>query len=182
MPTAPSSANTATRTTASQCAVAHIFEQLPVALANTTLLLDTIRTLETRMLTRGLISAINAQATTPLWFLAETERNVFLWRRGISLADQEKLEFWVDLPKLIEKRIKSLTNSANSNTFPNSLLDIATPDDGFQRECAYLREFEAHYKGIAIHAHALSCIASQARVDLFGPCAHRPQVVLPVGA
>jgi hypothetical protein len=59
------------------------------------------------------------EAVTPLWFLAETERNIFLWRQGKSLDDVEDYEFWVDIPSLITKRRVQLESPQGLNPFTN---------------------------------------------------------------
>ena len=123
-------------------------------LAPTTLPIDTLKTLE-RELQKRWSSASNE--FYPLWFHAENERNVYLWRRSLSLSDAERFDFWVDVPALITKRETSLANPDLRNPFTNPRWDSDAPSDtGSLLEKRYLSDVAGAVQSIVRHAHALS--------------------------
>src|SRR6187431_829960 len=69
---------------------------------------DIIRTAEIRMQQRGMLPGGQSLSHNPFWFLVETEKNVFLWRSGSSLAEKEQYDFWVDIDSLLNKRLRQL--------------------------------------------------------------------------
>lgn len=44
----------------------------------------------------------------PFWFLARMERDIFLWRNRLSVADAELFDYWLDPVRLAIKRLRSL--------------------------------------------------------------------------
>lgn len=127
---------------------------------------------------RGIIPCPAMQAFNPLWFVAETERNVFLWRRGCSLIQQDEFEFWIDLPKLIDKRLHQLA-SQNDSPFVNPLWGISVLDkDSAKREQDYVRAFAEIQERISGHMNALSHIGSLLIRELVS-AGDREVVVLP---
>ena len=62
-------------------------------------LLGVLKSVENELRKRDLLGS-EGEPTTPLWFLAETERNIYLWRSGKSIDDQRDFSFWVDIPAL----------------------------------------------------------------------------------
>jgi hypothetical protein len=63
-------------------------------------LLGVLKSVESELRRRELLG-LSPSSASPLWFLAETERNVFLWRNGRSLDDSRDYSFWIDVPALI---------------------------------------------------------------------------------
>ncbi len=155
------------------------------------LLSSFMKTLETEFISRKLIVPPNAEFF-PIWFLVETERNVFLWRSGLSLCDADDFEFWVDPARLIEKRLLQLENSEIGNPFVNPTMDIFSTgsamagQEAASLECSsndeerdYLTSFLEVLRRVAPHAHALSEVAS---VVSRAPSMKRlPRVLLPLG-
>ncbi len=128
---------------------------------NGMLLLDSIKTLETDLQKRKLLTDSNLEHIHPLWFLAETERNIFLWRSGFSLDDAGQFEFWVDINSLINKRIKQIENYDPENPFFNSLWGFSSgSSESLQIECEYLKTFKDLLNSIISHASALSAVTS----------------------
>jgi hypothetical protein len=111
----------------------------------------------------------------PLWFVAETERNTFLWRQGFSLSDVERFEFWVDLPVLIEKRRKQLSGEFSNFELGGNPF-IGSSSSEINNDSQYLEQLEHVVQEILGIAHALCLAASTARTELK---IDRPKVVLP---
>lgn len=125
------------------------------------ILLDSIKTLENDLQKRSLLKEQPKQQMHPLWFLAETERNIFLWRSGFSLEDVEQFEFWIDVNKLIEKRLNQIENFDPENPFFNSLWGFSSgSSDHISEECEYLKTFRDLLNSIISHASALSAVTS----------------------
>ena len=144
------------------------------------ILFETLRTLEIQLHKRSIIAPQLWHSLNPLWFIAETERNVFLWRRSCSLIQQDEFEFWVDIPKLIEKRLAQLSSWQEDNPFVNPLWGISVLDkESSQREAEYLKVFAELASKISDHLHALSHIGSLLKRELgtFNP--NREMVILP---
>jgi hypothetical protein len=137
-----------------------------------------IRTLETQLLSRGLVSPPRGDFH-PLWFLVETERNVFLWRNGLSLENADEFEFWVDPAALVEKRLLHLEAGSAENPFVNSLWGIASGAAPLsaQEEREYLTALLESMAKLAPHAHALSHVSSILGQEVLKP--KLPRVVLP---
>jgi hypothetical protein len=87
----------------------------------------------------------------PLWFIAETERNISLWKMGLSLDDIQHIEIWVDLPVLIEKRINKIEIEHDMGMFSGTL-----------EELTYLKNFETALIPVLEHAHCLCKAITQA--------------------
>ncbi|MFM1848004.1 MAG: hypothetical protein RL417_1478 [Pseudomonadota bacterium] len=143
-----------------------------------TVLDQVLKTVEIQLQNKGLLSGFDPENFHPVWFLAETERNVFLWRNGFSLADHDDFEFWLRPRELIEKRLGQLERSGIENPFLNpgwgGSLGEPAPR-GAERE--YLGSFLALIAKIEAHAHALSLVASLLRREGGG---ERDRVLLPV--
>lgn len=132
------------------------------SLPATAVLYDCIKPLETSLQRRGMLGR-SAKSHYPLWFLAETERNVFLWRNGLSVLDADHYEFWIDLVELIDKRIGQLTIADEGNPF---LGGIPFEEGGANLRQAseeehYLNTFLEKLTLIVAHAHALSFVGSE---------------------
>ena len=125
------------------------------------ILLESIKTLETDLQKRNMLNTRLNDVMHPLWFLAETERNIFLWRTGFSLEDSEQFEFWIDINKLIEKRLKQIENLDPENPFFNSLWGLSNNNSSFLNdESEYLKSFKDVINSIISHASALSAVTS----------------------
>ena len=139
-----------------------------------------VRVLETKLEKRNLIEE-KPELLNPLWFLAETERNVFLWRNGYSLDQQDQFEFWIDLPALIEKRLKQLSSFDSENPFMNPLWGLSIADkDTVHKEERYLRSLLDLVEKIKAHLEALSVAAAQVSREISPSVNEKEIVVLPV--
>lgn len=131
------------------------------------ILINTIKTLETQLQTKGVLQGFDG-SFYPVWFLGEQERNVFLWRKGCSIIEASDYEFWVDLAGLIEKRKKNLSNGSLTNPFTNPQWNGDEIDDELpyrsirEKELRYLETFQEVFKRIQEYASAFSVAASDA--------------------
>jgi len=129
-----------------------------------TVLDQVLKTVELQFQAKGLLAGFDPENFHPIWFLAETERNVFLWRNGFSLANHDEFEFWLKPRELIEKRLTQLERSTLDNPFLNpswgSSLGEPAPREA---ERGYLSSFLALIDKVEAHAYALSLVASLLR-------------------
>jgi hypothetical protein len=138
-----------------------------------------LKSVEKELTRRGMLGS-EGYAVTPLWFLAETERNIFLWRSGRSIDDQRDYDFWVDVPALIKKRRAQLDKPHGLNPFINPLWGGAPLDEGLvDGEVRYMDEFEELLSVILPHAAALSLASREVRHELQPGVAQRTTVLLP---
>ncbi len=152
--------------------LAHIIEQVSIP-ERGALTLEGLQILEKRLLQRRLLpQPLGALANNPIWFIAETERNIFLWRNGLSLADQFRFEFWVDYQALIELRLQRLENVDSENPFLAPLWGQSLPEGTTaehsitQQEVNYLKTFLHAMQKIESHARALCETSSILAADL----------------
>lgn len=146
-------------------------------------LADVLRTVETQLASRGFLREQRQGCFNPIWYLAETERNVFLWKRGCSVVQQDEFEFWIDIHALIEKRLRQLDSFDSQNPFLNPLWGVATADkDSAEYERQYLLSFAEAMRQIESHLHALSRLGSLLLSELEGESEGRERVVLPAQA
>ena len=140
-------------------------------------LLGVLKAIEKELARRGLLEPTIDQAM-PLWFLAETERNVFLWRHGKSIDDCRNFSFWIDVPALIDKRRKHLSRCRGFNPFV-----CGSPSEtGAQHELRYLDQIEDMADSIFLKASLISR-ASESLQHEFEPArAFCTRVVLPYRA
>lgn len=146
--------------TAQTCTPLHIFEHpsdIPVASAR----LDVLKGTEQELQKRQMLPPFGS-SFFPLWFAAETERNLLLWRNGLSLAASEEFEVWVDVPRLIQKR-RTLCHADEHSSGPNLLGNIwgHRPVDS---EIEYLAAFEELWNAMTIHCHCLSRVSSELEI------------------
>jgi len=142
-------------------------------------LLGILKSVEQELLTREFVGDARLEAT-PLWFIAETERNVFLWRSGKSLDDRSRFIFWVDIRALIVKRRLQLQRSSGFNPFINSTTGGGANDEqGTQFERQYLDHVEEMIDTIFSHAETLSHASESIRLELSPDSASRVAVTLP---
>ena len=116
-----------------------------------------LKRLEDEFVKRGMVQRPASAAFYPLWFLAETEKNVFLWRHQLSLGDAQRFEFWVDPFALIEKRRSQIMRGGEQTSFGITDASTKIVSDEFE----YLAELEHHLRKIFSHAEAFSAAASQ---------------------
>ena len=142
-------------------------------------LLGILKSVERELLFREFVGNPQQEAT-PLWFIAETERNVFLWRSGKSLDDRSQFVFWVDIRALIAKRRSQLHRSKGFNPFIHSMLGAGNNDEqGAQIEKQYLDRIEDMIDTIFVHAETLSHASESVRIELAPGSADRAAVTLP---
>lgn len=154
------------------------FKSVPITeIPSSAIVLEALKPLESHLLERKLIGK-SGMPSTPLWFLAETERNVFLWRNGMSLADQDKFEFWIEIPHLVKRRQEQLRRSFGDREFGNPFLGEAelTPH-ALQSEIDYLDELKGSFGRIYMQAFELSLITRTMRSELMD--IQRPIILLP---
>ena len=144
-------------------------------MAETVILGDVLKALENRLQQKGLL-ALSPQFH-PLWFSAETERNIFLWRRGLSLIHLDQFEFWIDVPRLVAKRLQQMENAENDNPFSNAMWSeqISSPE-AQDAERSYLTTLLELLSETAGHVHALSQVGSLVRSEIAGTT---DRVILP---
>lgn len=138
--------------------------------------LELLKSVERELVGRKMISG--PAPSCPLWFLANLERDLFLWRSGRSVADKREFEFWVNPHALIQKRIDQLCGSGRV-LFPQSLFGSNSDDsDTIRDEIDYLEELGDRLSSVQNHLEALSSAIS---IVLNSICAQseRNKVVLP---
>jgi hypothetical protein len=145
------------------------------------ILLGVLKSVENELRERDLLG-VSQSAATPLWFLAETERNVFLWRSGKSIDEHRDFSFWVDIKALVSKRRDQLLRNKGFNPFINSMWTTPPSDThALAQEHAYLDCIEELTQSIFRHAEALSHASESVRLELAPESSHRVRVVLPTG-
>lgn len=142
-------------------------------------LLGILKSVERELLTRELVGDPRQEAT-PLWFIAETERNVFLWRSGKSLDDRSQFIFWVDIRALLIKRRAQLQRSRGFNPFIHSMLGAGNHNElAAQVERQYIDRVEEMIDSIFTHAETLSHASESIRLELSPDSACRKAIKLP---
>ncbi|MFN4895998.1 MAG: hypothetical protein ACK5GN_08435 [Pseudomonadota bacterium] len=138
------------------------------------ILLGVLKAIEKELQRRGLLGAA-AEHAMPLWFLAETERNVFLWRNGKSIGDYHEFNFWVDVPALITKRRRHLSRCNGFNPFV-----CASPSEtGVEHELRYLDQIEDLADSVFHKASVVSRASDSLRGEIEPTHAFRTLIVLP---
>ena len=142
------------------------------------ILLGILKSIETELRKRNHLWS-SGTPPTPLWFLAETERNVFLWRSNQSLDDVSKYSFWVDLRGLINKRREQLSRPQDSNPFTNPLWGSGALDPSLvDRERDYLDALEDLIPTAFRRGEMLSRASESLRLEI-DPTAGRQVVLIP---
>jgi hypothetical protein len=122
-------------------------------------LLSLFRTFENRLIERQMLPDPQSSGFNPIWFLGETERNIFLWRNKKSIKDADDYAFWLDVRKLISKRLAQLENSNPDNPFLNPLWGCPSGTlDNCPNEKRYLSEFLKLYGPAEPHLAAISAV------------------------
>jgi hypothetical protein len=140
-------------------------------------LLGVLKSIEIELCKRELLGA-GALRATPLWFLAETERNVFLWRSGKSIDDHRLFSFWVDVRALLVKRREQLARNKGFNPFINPM----PQSGGVECEVEYLEAFEEICDTVMTQAAALSKASEEARFEVMPDLPSKRVVILPHSA
>ena len=138
---------------------------------------DIIRTAEIRMQQRGMLPGGQTLSHNPFWFLVETEKNVFLWRSGASLAEKEQFDFWVDIDSLLNKRIRQLDRQSSSDPTATIFEDFELAIDPVKAEKEYLEALRETIMPILNHLSALSEV--QREIINEGTKCQAQRVVLP---
>jgi hypothetical protein len=134
------------------------------------LLLGVLKSLEQELHRRRRLQSVTHNGhCSPLWFIAETERNVFLWRHGYSLHDEANFEFWVRPEQLVEKHLRLVNRQNGLNPFVNPMWGMAESSTGdFQPQIDYLDELLDQLSMVAAHASALSHASTRVLMELRG--------------
>ena len=142
------------------------------------ILLGILKSIETELRKRKHLWS-SGTPPTPLWFLAETERNVFLWRTNQGLDDACKYSFWIDLRGLISKRRDQLSRPQDSNPFTNPMWGSGALDASLvDRERDYLDALEDLIPTAFRQAEMLSRASESLRLEI-DPNAGRRVVIIP---
>jgi hypothetical protein len=144
------------------------------ALPEGAILIGVLKAIEKELHRRGLLGQSTDQAM-PLWFLAETERNVFLWRSGRSIDNSGEFAFWIDLPALIAKRRAHLSRCSGFNPFVCS----SASESGAEQELRYLDRVEDLADSVFQKAAVVSRASESLHQELEPANAFRTRVLLP---
>jgi hypothetical protein len=129
-------------------------------LPSTTLLLEALRPLEKRLESLPALTPFLQYRSSPLWFYAQTQRDTYLWRQGLSIADEQYFQFWIDVPRLITKCAHLLSGDATHNPFCNpSWGEENAPPIQQELTERYLEAVHDEFEKIApyLHAWCLAC-------------------------
>ena len=126
--------------------------------------LAVLKAIEQRLVERRLLQPHSGGL--PLWFLAETERNTYLWRNRRSLSEQDRYEFWIDIERLIEKRKQDLAVAPGKD-------HLALEEE------QYLNQLAELLVKIGSHAHALSQVGLILEKEMTQGPSGRARIVLP---
>jgi hypothetical protein len=144
--------------------------------------IEVLKLMELHLQKRGLIPESVGTTFRYLWFVAETERNVFLWRNGLSIADANNFEFWIQVSDLIQKRLNQLASKDNENPFINPLWGAGTDSESsMETEKQYLEMFLEIFKRSAHHAHAICSMSKLLAKEVGSYQGPTVAVVLPRG-
>ena len=141
--------------------------------------IDVLRMMELHLQRRGLIPAAVGTNFRYLWFIAETERNIFLWRNSLSIEDARRFEFWVSVPDLIKKRLAKLDIGGDENPFVNPLWGTTHGPGNSETEKHYLEIFLEIYERSSRHAHAISSMSRMICRELGRETAELVPVTIP---
>ncbi len=123
---------------------------------------ELLRPLETKLAERGLTPDPHENEVYPLWFHLETEINIYLWKRGLSISEKSRFQFWIEPKEFIEKRLEQISHFEEHNPFLSPLWGFSQAHPNapvLERE--YLLALEASLERVCIHLHALSMASDQ---------------------
>ncbi len=142
--------------------------------------LEVLKLMETHLQRRNLLPSTTTTSFRYLWFVAETERNVFLWRNQLSLGDAGNFDFWVIVDELVQKRVSQLEQRDSENPFTNPVWGESSGSAlNVTSEIKYLEMFHEIYKRSAAHAHALCKVMQGISKEMGMGLSERVPVVLP---
>ena len=157
------------------------FAQLPNNIeqeSSSTISLSLLKSFEERLCRRGSLPE-SLGLFNPVWFLAETERNIFLWRKGFSLVHADRYSFRVDTNKLVSKRLDQIRLPDDKNPFLNPLWSQGfCGEECSRREQDYLLTYLELLRVTSVHLSALSDV-QDSLLESISPSEPRPMVVLP---
>jgi hypothetical protein len=148
-------------------------------------LLGVLKAIECELRARHQLGSSSSEAT-PLWFLAETERNLYLWISGVGLANAGSTVFWVNISALITKRKRQLlrhfSNGATGGFNPFITRDSYRSAElgDLDSEFSYLDELARLDSAIFKRAAMISRISDSLHDELIPLGGARKRVVLPV--
>lgn len=143
-------------------------------------LMDLIKPFELELQRKHLLVTTANSSQHPIWFLAETEMNVFLWRSGKSIEIKDEFEFWIDPQRLISKRLSQLELKSENNPFIGEVWSDGPYDrDQLEYEKCYLTNFLKHFEQARKHLHALSQVRQILEKELVDNSPKLKTVVLP---
>jgi len=143
-------------------------------ISSNAILLGVLKSIEKELRARGFLGN-SFQEAMPLWFLAETERNIFLWRSCLSIDDANEFSFWVDVPALIAKRRRHLSRCDGFNPFVNP----SPSETGAEMELRYLDHIEDLGESVLAKAAVISRASHDLRRHLEPSSPICPTIVLP---
>jgi hypothetical protein len=143
-------------------------------ISSNAILLGVLKSIEKELRARGFLGD-SFQEAMPLWFLAETERNIFLWRSCLSIDDANEFSFWVDVPALIAKRRRHLSRCDGFNPFVNP----SPRETGAEMELRYLDHLEDLGESVLAKAAVISRASHDLRRHLEPSSPICPTIVLP---
>lgn len=145
------------------------------------LLLDILKTMELQFQRKGYLPEATSGSFHPLWFVATSERNNFLWRNGYSLNEVNTFEFWVDPEALANKRMYQLELLSEGFSFANPTWGLACPSgENIKKELDYLQTFLSVTAKIQRHVYALSRAGLLLQAEINPEDDPREIVVLPL--
>lgn len=120
--------------------------------------IDILKTFEVRLQQKRILDP-NHLSFGSIWFLAETEKNICLWRRGCSIAEEQRFNFYVNVPALVRKRISQLDSETVDSPFVNPLWGLVPPStELLQLEKEYHLSFLSIWSKVEEHLLALRAI------------------------
>ncbi len=137
------------------------FKEIFQALKPYVVLTETFKMFEEELREKGVVQ----KAGYPLWFFAETEENVYLWKKGVSIEEKERYEFWINLKTLLKKRQEQLSRDKDFNfpffNFQASFEGGGRKDtDIVEEEKRYLLSLEKILHNSFIHLQFISALKS----------------------
>jgi len=138
------------------------------------ILLGVLKAIEKELQRRELLGR-SADQAMPHWFMAETDRNIYLWRSGRSIDDCHEFSFWVDVPELIAKRRRHISRCRGYNPFVCS----SPSETGAEHELRYLEQVEDLADSIFEKAALVSRASESLQHEMQPEQAYCTRVVLP---
>lgn len=127
------------------------------SLPNNAILLSIFKTIEIQFQDKGFLPKLNSNVE-PLWVFAEKEKDNYLWRKGSSISSSTNVEFWIDIKKLCEKKLKQIELSQEGfEVLHSGISSEALKEPSLLiQEMEYLKALIQASSKIEKHASALS--------------------------